>query len=338
MEIGLMFFADTGTELERPYKLLLDASQLADELGLSAIWTPERHFHRFGGIYPNPAVTGAAVAAVTKRIRIRAGSVIAPLHNVLRIVEEFSVLDNLSNGRVDISFGTGWHPNDFVLNPDCFANRRELTLEIVEEARRLWRGEHVVKSNGVGKQVEVRVYPRPQQAELHVWLTALNNEKTFYSAGAIGANILTHLVGQSLSKLKSNIEAYRSARAKAGYNRGCVSLMLHTYIDTDLRDVERVARKPFLSYLESWMSLQETAAGVDTSEAPAHLREMGDELRNLAFQDYLESRSLMGTPESCSRRLEEFEVAGVDEVACLIDFGIPFDDVLAGVRRLAYLN
>jgi hypothetical protein len=46
----------------------------------------------------------------------------------------------------------------------------------------------------------------------------------------------------------------------------------------------------------------------------------------------------MGTPESCSRRLEEFEVAGVDEVACLIDFGIPFDDVLAGVRRLAYLN
>ena len=46
---------------------------------------PERHFHPFGGTYPNPSVTGAAIAAATSRVRIRAGSVVAPLHP-LRIV------------------------------------------------------------------------------------------------------------------------------------------------------------------------------------------------------------------------------------------------------------
>ena len=36
--------------------------------GFAAVWTPERHFHAFGGLYPNPAVTSAAVAAITERV------------------------------------------------------------------------------------------------------------------------------------------------------------------------------------------------------------------------------------------------------------------------------
>jgi len=46
-----------------------------------AIWTPERHFHAFGGPYPNPSVTGAAVAAITSNLDIRAGSCVLPLHH-----------------------------------------------------------------------------------------------------------------------------------------------------------------------------------------------------------------------------------------------------------------
>ena len=63
------------------YRLLLDGARFADAHGFAAVWTPERHFHAFGGLYPNPAVTGAAVAAVTSRVSIRAGSVVLPLHS-----------------------------------------------------------------------------------------------------------------------------------------------------------------------------------------------------------------------------------------------------------------
>ena len=44
------------------YRLLLEGAKFADAHGFAAVWTPERHFHEFGGLYPNPALTSAAVA------------------------------------------------------------------------------------------------------------------------------------------------------------------------------------------------------------------------------------------------------------------------------------
>src|SRR5262249_197425 len=76
----LFYFREGGEGSER-YSLLLDGARFADERGFHAVWTPERHFHAFGGLYPNPSVTGAAVAAVTRRVGVRAGSVVLPLHD-----------------------------------------------------------------------------------------------------------------------------------------------------------------------------------------------------------------------------------------------------------------
>jgi alkanesulfonate monooxygenase SsuD/methylene tetrahydromethanopterin reductase-like flavin-dependent oxidoreductase (luciferase family) len=76
-----MFFAhDAGSGTGR-YDMLLSAAKLADEEGLVCVWTPERHFDRFGGAYANPAVTSAALAVHTQRIQLRAGSVVSPLHD-----------------------------------------------------------------------------------------------------------------------------------------------------------------------------------------------------------------------------------------------------------------
>ena len=65
MDFSLFYFADAATSRRDPYRLLIEGARFADEHGLSAVWTPERHFHSFGGLYPNPAVTGAAIAAIT---------------------------------------------------------------------------------------------------------------------------------------------------------------------------------------------------------------------------------------------------------------------------------
>jgi hypothetical protein len=65
------FAADAGEGAGDKYRLLLEGARFADRNGFSAVWTPERHFHAFGGLYPNPAVTGAALAAVTERVQIR---------------------------------------------------------------------------------------------------------------------------------------------------------------------------------------------------------------------------------------------------------------------------
>ncbi|MFM2072971.1 MAG: hypothetical protein RLZZ623_3235, partial [Actinomycetota bacterium] len=108
IDFSLFYFS--GDEAENTgagkYRLLLEGARWADEHGFCAVWTPERHFHAFGGLYPQPAVTGAAVAAITKRVQIRAGSVVMPLHHPIRVAEAWSIVDNISDGRVGVSIAS----------------------------------------------------------------------------------------------------------------------------------------------------------------------------------------------------------------------------------------
>src|SRR5204863_7767593 len=71
---SLFYFAAGEQAAADGYRLLLDSARFADRHGFEAVWTPERHFHAFGGAYPNPSVTGAALAAITSNVGIRAGS------------------------------------------------------------------------------------------------------------------------------------------------------------------------------------------------------------------------------------------------------------------------
>ena len=101
MKFSLFFFShDASKGTENKYRLLMESARFADVNDFSAVSTPERHFQDFGGLYPNPSVLSAALAMNTKNIDIRAGSVALPLHNPIRVAEEWSVVDNLSNGRV----------------------------------------------------------------------------------------------------------------------------------------------------------------------------------------------------------------------------------------------
>jgi natural product biosynthesis luciferase-like monooxygenase protein len=155
MDFSFFFFADHGARSDC-YDLLLAAARFADANDFSAVWTPERHFHSFGGQYPNPAVTGAALAAVTERVGIRAGSVVAPLHHPVRIAEEWSVVDNLSGGRAGVSFASGWHKVDFVIRPEHHADRKKIMIETVETVQRLWRGDEQNCPSGSPRRVHRR--------------------------------------------------------------------------------------------------------------------------------------------------------------------------------------
>ncbi|MEM9493042.1 MAG: MupA/Atu3671 family FMN-dependent luciferase-like monooxygenase, partial [Myxococcota bacterium] len=192
VDFGLFYFADDeGARSGRErYRLLLDGARFADTHGFSSVWTPERHFHAFGGLYPNPSVTGAALAAITERVGIRAGSVVLPLHHPVRVAEEWSLVDNLSGGRAGIAIASGWHANDFVFAPERYAERKAAMMEGIATIRALWRGETVSWRGGNDSDVAVQLRPRPVQTALPMWLTAAGNPATFEAAGRIGANVL----------------------------------------------------------------------------------------------------------------------------------------------------
>ena len=144
---SLLFFASQPAAFQRgKFDLFRETTQFADRHGFEAVWIPERHFHAFGGIFPNPALAGVVLAETTERIRIRAGSVVMPLHHPIRVAEEWAVVDNLSEGRVDVSFAVGWNPNDFARRLGVRAQGAD--VRGIETVRRLWGGASDTKRSG----------------------------------------------------------------------------------------------------------------------------------------------------------------------------------------------
>jgi natural product biosynthesis luciferase-like monooxygenase protein len=345
MDFGIMFFssADRGADGGK-YRLLIEAAKLADARGFCAVWTPERHFHSFGGLFPNPSITSAALAMITDRLQIRAGSLISPLHDVIRIVEEWAVVDNLSGGRVAIAFGSGWNVNDFVFFPERYAARQAEMRRQIETVARLWKGGESVKLNSEGKEISLRLYPRPVQEQLPVWITSSGNADTFAYAGSIGANVLTHLIGQDLETLAAKIGQYRKAREDYGFDpqSGKVSLMLHTFMGRDVDAVKAKVKEPFREYIRSAVSLETIAAQAGGAISGGHKIEphnippdVLEELLDLTFERYFHTSALMGTEQSCRPFISELAEVGVDEVACLIDF---LDDCDAILESLEYVS
>jgi natural product biosynthesis luciferase-like monooxygenase protein len=342
-DLSVMFFASDASAHDG-YALVLEVAQLADELGFTAVWTPERHFHRFGGLFPNPAVLGAALAVRTSRLQIRAGSVVAPLHDPVRIAEEWAVVDNLSGGRVGVSLGSGWNAADFTLARGRYADRRRETVETLDTLRRLWRGERVSRTTGAGATIEIQSFPRPVSAQLPVWLTASGNPDTFRAAGRHGANVLTHLLGQDLAELSGKVKLYQEERAAMGLPPGVVSVMAHTFVAADDRAARSAVRQPLGAYLRDAVSLElaASAAGGAVSggkplKATTLPAAMLDQLVGERLDGICAGVSLIGGPEKCAAVLRQLSDAGVTEVACLVDFGLAADSVTASLRRLSVL-
>nr|QEO73849.1 condensation domain-containing protein [uncultured bacterium] len=339
IDFSLFYFgSDAEASSGDRYRLLLEGAKFADRNGFTAVWTPERHFHQFGGLYPNPSVMAAAIAAVTERVQVRAGSVVLPLHDPLRVAEEWSVVDNLSGGRAGISLASGWHANDFALAPERYEQRKKLMMDGLEEVRRLWRGEKVSRRNGVDAEIDVGVFPRPVQPELPVWLTSARHPDTFRMAGEAGTGVLTHLLGHSLEELAEKIALYRKSWRENGHGPGDghVAVMVHTFVGTDLDEVRELVREPLSQYLETSFDLI-ASLGATTGSAkdfkalsPRELRELVDR----AFDRFFATASLLGTPEVCADMVDRMKHIGVDEVACLIDFGVEQEAALDALTHL----
>ena len=169
---------------------------------------------------------------VTERVEIRAGSVVLPLHNPIRCAEDWSVVDNLSNGRVGLSFASGWHANDFALAPDNFSDRRELMARgHRDDPRAVARRVGARHAAATAATIEVTMFPPPVQRAPKIWITAGGSPSTFEMAGRMGASILTNLLVMNQDDLVANIAAYRKAYRAAGHpGDGHVTVMLHTFV------------------------------------------------------------------------------------------------------------
>ncbi len=344
LDISLFFFGSEGIEGGGSYQVLLDAARYADTHGFAAVWTPERHFNAFGGPFPNPSVTGAAIAAITENVAVRSGSCVLPLHHPARVAEEWAVVDQLSGGRVGLSVAAGWHSDDFIFRPENYGQSKATLIEQIDQLRALWRGEAVTYPGPKG-DVDVTTLPRPVQAELPIWYTTAGNVESFELAGKQGFNLLTHLLGQSVEDLSDKVVAYRRARTEAGHaGPGTVSLMLHTFVAADGDSVRETVRGPMKSYLRDSIMLVKDHASEFPTFDPTKTESDGalmgltpedlDALLDISFGRYFESSGMFGSVPDAVAFAEALVEIDVDEVAALVDFGVDGGEVLANLTHL----
>ncbi|WP_456772365.1 amino acid adenylation domain-containing protein [Bradyrhizobium sp. USDA 4369] len=332
-ECGIFFFGDgetrTGPGL---YDFYMQAATRADKLGLCAVWTPERHFTEIASAFPNPSLLAASVAMVTERISLRAGSVVAPLHHPIRIAEEWAIVDVLSRGRAQVALASGWLADDFVLAPSAYAARKQAVLAAVPVLRTLWRGDPVALLNGAGESKETAIRPLPLTRGIPLWLTATSSTETFKAARELGTNVLTALNNQSLAELASNVELLR-AHSPAGVRHPRIAVMLHTYVAPTDDQARRIAAPALREYLRKHASLR--ASYLRDARNDRAISEMDiEDVLDAAVERMLQ-QGLIGSPATCADRLQALEAIGVDEIACLIDFGVPGDLALESIERIA---
>jgi natural product biosynthesis luciferase-like monooxygenase protein len=327
IQFSFMFFSDVRKDVSdvQKYAFMRDVTLFGDREGFTAIYLPERHFMESSSIYPNAAVMAAHLIPQTERIRFRTAGISLPLHHPAEVVEWWAMNDILSNGRIDLGFGSGWNKSDFIFAPEHYENRRQICTEAIPLVQKLWRGEAVTFPGPERKPISITVHPRPLQAELKVWLLITQNDEGFLHAGRQGYNIFTMLYGNNLDAMRKKIALYRQGRQEAGLDpaQGIVTLMLHTLMLEQREQVAAAVESPFKSYIKSSMDAHLQAAIDQNGGTPLDDAERAKVLE-YAYQRYFKTSAIFGTVEDGRRIVDQAIEAGVDEIACLLDFGVDY--------------
>ena len=329
-----IFFSDVRKDIPdaEKYRFVRDLVEFADASSFDAVCFPERHFYEFGSIHANNGIAAAYFAPLTRKVRLRATSVSCPLHHPAAIVESWAMVDILSNGRVELGFGSGWNKADFVLSPHTYENRSVLRNEMIPVIQRLWRGETVDFPGPGGEVFPTKVYPRPIQKELTVWYSTFSEQGCAH-AGRQGYNLLTMLLAIDFPTMEKKIAIYRRARAEAGHDpeTGRVSLLMHAFVHPDLDWVRRVVAEPFKDYIRSSIVPQMKALDrhFDATET--------EKIINYSYSRYFHTSGIFGPVEDCQKQVERALRAGVDDIALLQDFGVDYAAVKGSLQHLKQL-
>src|SRR5690606_10694444 len=116
-----------------------------------------------------------------------------------------------------------------------------------------------------------------------------------------------------------------------------VTVGMHTFVGDDDARVRALVAEPVKRYLATFLDQTRNNASVGGQGSTMSDSER-ETLAQLAFEDMYERRSLLGTPAKCAATARKLATLGVSEIACLIDFGLPFELVLEQLPALAELR
>lgn len=255
MEIGIYTFADITPNpsseqfsAHQRLKDLIEEIELAEQVGLDIFAVGEHHRPDYA--VSAPAVVLSAAAMRTSKIRLSSAVSVLSSDDPVRVFQDFSTLDLLSDGRAEIMAGRGSFIESFPLfgydlkdYDDLFSEKLDLLVKLNKSTKITWKGKHRPSINNVG------VYPRPLQEELPIWVAVGGTPESVVRAARLGLPMGLAIIGGMPERFKPIIDLYRESWKRSGHpeEKMKVSINSHAYVaDTS----QAAADEFFPSYAE----------------------------------------------------------------------------------------
>ena len=242
MEIGISTFVEntpdpvTGKLLNPHRRMmnLMEEIELADQLGLDVFAIGEHHRPDF--VVSSPAVVLAAAAVKTRNIRLSSAVTVLSSDDPVRVFQDFSHVDLLSQGRAEIMAGRGSFVESFPLFGNDMRDYNALFSEKLELLIALNKSEKVTWQGKLRPSIDNRgVYPRPFQKELPIWVAVGGTPESVVRAANYGLPMALAIIGGGPERFVAFTDLYKETYKKAGHDVAKLQLAInsHGYIADD---------------------------------------------------------------------------------------------------------
>ena len=343
MKFGYFTLTDNspsyGAARRDPNQFLLEVVEEcveAEAMGYHSVWLPEHHFGRFG-VLPSPTMLLTHVAGRTRRIKLGPATVVLPLNHPLRMVEEFNLLDLLSNGRAVFSAGRGYDEGEYKPFGASFVNSRAVFDEQMEYMLTAWRKSPFEFHGTYYSTPEpLTVVPAPVQRPHPDVYVACFSKPSIELAARLRVN--TAFAPFAAAMLFGSVEnaARESKRMaiEAGHPDPKVLCSYFVSVAASPAEADR-ARERVLYYLNNVIPVLPS----DRSKAPPHIAYFVDIVERIRAMkpSQMGDRSIItGDPEHCIEVLKRCEEGGISEVICYFNFGLlGHKETLKAMERFA---
>ncbi len=225
MEFGIYTLGDhlpdphTGKRISAGERIkeIIEMAKLADEAGLDFFSVGESHQEFFAT--QAHSVVLSAIAQATKSIKIGSSSTIISTSDPVRVYEDFSTIDLISEGRAEIIAGRasriglfellGYNVEDY---EELYEEKFNLLLEINRQKKLNWSGKFRAPLR------DAEVIPRPHEGSLPIWRAVGGHPSSAAKAGQAGVPMMLATLGGPAESFAHSIDVYREALAENGFD------------------------------------------------------------------------------------------------------------------------
>lgn len=252
MEIGIYTFVEnspnpeTGESISHAQRMsnLMEEIKLADEAGLDVFGIGEHHRPEY--VSSSPSTILAAAAGQTQNIRLTSAVTVLGSEDPVRVFQQYSILDLISQGRAEIMVGRGSFIESFPLfgynlqnYDEIFAEKLDLLLTLRENEVINWKGRYRPSIDNLP------VYPRPVQNPLPLWVAVGGTRKSAYRTGYLGLPMALAIIGGQPEWFTPMAELHQRGAADAGIATPELSINSHGFIADTSQEAADIAFPAF---------------------------------------------------------------------------------------------